>query len=108
MLRVYRKVFFFAVVGATFGFVAGCLGTFIEHNNEVRFGTSYSNFENQWLALLSLPGTVAAHSSYTHDWRVDEAWHYREVIWAWNTLFWCLLALIVALFQALITPEKIV
>jgi hypothetical protein len=107
VMRICRKIFVFAVVGASFGFFAGCLGTFIEHRNEVRFGASYSSFEYQWLALLlSLPGTVAAHITYTHDWRVDEAWHFRHVIWAWNTLFWGALASVVALFHGLITPVK--
>lgn len=87
------KLFVMLIAALLFGAVSGYLGAIVDHYNHAWFGTSYSHWRLEWLALPSLPGQFIAELRAGYDWGADELWSYRYVVTISNALFWCLIAL---------------
>lgn len=87
------KLFFVLIAALLFGASFGYLGAIIDHYNHTWFGTSYSQWRLEWLALPSLPGQLIAELRTGYDWRADELWSHRYAVTISNALFWCLVVL---------------
>jgi hypothetical protein len=102
-----RKLGFASVIGLAIGFCLGYLGAWVEHRNESRFGTSYSQFKFEWVSFFSLPGEIVVGKFiHTYDWTVDEAWNYRMETSLWNALFWCVAVQIAAGIHSAVTVDR--
>lgn len=87
------KLLIVVIAALLFGAGTGYLGAIIDHHNHAWFGTSYSQWRLEWLALPSLPGQLIAELRTGYDWRADEMWSHRHAVIISNALFWCLITL---------------
>jgi hypothetical protein len=105
--RIIKKLVCASLLGLAIGFILGYVGSWVEHRNESRFGASYSQFEFEWVGFFTLPGRIITQEFvHTHDWSVDEAWHYRVDISLWNALVWCVAIQLTAGIHSVVTAGR--
>lgn len=75
-------------VGFVVGGVVGVLGVIVTRLNEQTFGTMYSRYRGEWLAIPSLPGELIAEWRQGYDWQFGEWWFHRYEVVAWNAFLW--------------------
>jgi hypothetical protein len=97
-----KIVLLLAAVGVVFGFVSGWVGVTVEHYNESLHRGQYGKYEWDFVVTGALPGMLWVNSQLEYDWRIDEAWIFREEIIKANSVIWG------AVFAAFCTSFKLV